>query len=129
MRALQQCIDCITLDLQWTYSDLICKVASQSISFSLGLSQALQHKEACVGQYISQNAKADLTLLLLPGDSQHLCSFLCRKHICGEVPIVSDEQVFVYSCFGTCSPVESSLGRSFLGSDEQRIRLIAVSLI
>lgn len=60
--------------------------------------------------------------------SQHLCSFLCRKHVCGEVPIISDEQMFVYSCFRTCSPVERSLGRSLRGSDNQRIRLMAVSL-
>lgn len=68
MRALQQCIGCITLDLRWTYSNLICKAASQSTSFPLCLSQALQHKEACIGQHTSQNTKAELTLLLLLGD-------------------------------------------------------------
>lgn len=57
-----------SLDLQWTYRDLICKAASQFTSFSLCLSQALQHKEACLGQHISQNTKAELTLLLLIGD-------------------------------------------------------------
>lgn len=41
--------------------------------------------------------------------SWHLCSFLCRRHIPGEVPFISDEWVSICSCFRTWGPIQSLL--------------------